>query len=784
MAEKSIFKDDIFTHIEDDVEKIRRKTGMYVPYKGSLGAKHLVQELIDNVFDENNNPESPGDSCEVSFDENTNMVEVADNGRGLPFEQVEMVCTKIQSGSKFDRDNGDNSAGENGVGLCCVNALSNYLKLTIYRQISETESEKGVFEFSEGKLISKKIASTKKIKHGTKISMIPSTQILGECNIDSEALLVWLEKLSYITGDIPINVSIIRKGSSIAEKYRFKHKNGIVEYAETLADTLFKPIILEASSKPDEIGSVQVAFTFDPTKLEETGDSFVNRVNTIEGGQHVLGARLAIGSVLSKFVNETLSATDKKKFEVTYDDCRAGLVMVVNLSCRYPGYAGQQKEKCGNKALFAPIRTLIARELTEYLEAHPKTVLKIAGYLKKVAKSRLEVVKLRKSDMNGIDSFKSNKMANFSDATEDSDYNELYLIEGLSAKGSIMKARDPRFQAALSFKGVTANALFMSPAQIMQNPEYATLVKVSGLGIGKTFDVRKSRYKRYIISTDADIDGWKISSGIASFFLFHWPDVVNAGMLYVALTPLYMIDRGNGNYDYLVSKSALFEEKVKSYVEKAQIRTRSGHIMTKQEMRDFLIKNKDYEDILKELYTHEFVHPDIIEFIVGHMNCYDPEEAFRKRFPEMKIQGFENHNAIFQGSYNGAYQFLMYDDIFEEKARKLDRAYYETNGQNIYFDYKENDSGTWIEDISLGAILRNLKKFDLEIKHRWKGLGSIPPKIFWDIVMNPAKRSLIQLTVSDIERDMEMMRILHGPDASLRRDLLQSYKLDKDNIDS
>lgn len=781
---KQIFRDDVIEYIEDDIEKIRRKPGMYVPYRNSEGALHLIRELVDNVIDEVNNPESPGNTCEVVFDENNNCVEVGDNGRGIPFEYVTLVATKIQSGSKFDRDNGDDSAGENGVGLSCVNALSHYLKIVIYRQVSETESEKGTFEFSEGKLISKKFASTKKIKHGTKISMIPSTQILGKCDIDSEALLVWLEKLSYITGDIPINVSITRKGSDTAEKYKFKHKNGIAEYVETLAeDILFKPIVLEASSQPDEISSIQVAFTFDPTKLEETGDSFVNRVNTIEGGQHVLGARLAVGSVLSKFVNETLSATDKKKFEVTYDDCRAGLVMVVNLSCRYPGYAGQQKEKCGNKALFTPIRALIAKELTEYLEAHPKTVLKIAGYLKKVAKSRLEVVKLRKSDMNGIDSFKSNKMANFSDATEDSDYNELYLIEGLSAKGSIMKARDPRFQAALSFKGVTANALFMSPAQIMQNPEYATLVKVSGLGIGKTFDVRKSRYKRYIISTDADIDGWKISSGIASFFLFHWPEVVNAGMLYVALTPLYMIDRGNGNYDYLVSKSALFEEKVKSYVTKAQIRTRSGHVMTQQEMSDFLIKNKNYEDILKELYTHEFVHPDIIEFVIGHMNGVNSSENFRKIFPEMKIEFKGHNNAVFHGSYNGAYQFLMCDEIFKKKAQKLIDAYHE-NHEHIFFDYKDNDSDTWVEDISLGAILRNLRKYDLEIKHRWKGLGSIPPKIFWDIVMNPAKRSLIQLTISDIERDMEMMRILHGPDASLRRDLLQSYKLDKDDIDS
>ena len=776
----SVFVDDKFQYIEDDVEKIRTKTGMYIPYKGPEGAKHLVQELVDNVLDEINNPNSPGSICEIYFDELHNYLKVKDDGRGIPFEFVELICTKIQSGSKFSRENGDDSAGENGVGLTAVNALSKHLRFIIYRQISDSLSEKGVFEFEEGRKIKEEVKKVNIAKHGTEIQMVPSEMILGECNINPDALLEWLEKLSYTSKQIPIKFTLLRKDKIKEEKYKFYHPNGIINYINKLVpDGLINPIYIHSENKENDISNFELVFNYDPKGNEDTSDSFVNRVNTVEGGQHIIACRSAITSVLKKLVNETLSDSEKKKFEISNDDCRAGLTMVVNMSCKYPGYAGQQKEKVGNKALFYPILNMITKMLYSYFNENQKEFNKIANFLKKVAKSRIEVVRIRKSDLAGIDSFKSNKMANFSDATEDSLENELYLIEGLSAKGSIMKARDPRFQAALSFKGVTANSLALTPAQVMQNPEYATLVRASGMGIGKEFNIKKSRYKRYIVATDADIDGWRINSGIDAFFLFHWPEVVKAGMLYVALTPLYMIDKGNGNYKYLVSKAALFEEKVNEYIKKAQIRTKTGHVLSKSEMKEFLINNKNYDDILKEFYTHIFVHPDIVEFVLTHVGTMSFEDKLKEKFPEIKLIG-EN---MLDGSYNGVYQFLSFDEFFYRRASKLKEAIDANDGQ-IYFDYKDESSDYWQKDISLGKILRELKKYDLEIKHRWKGLGAIPPRIFWDIVMNPSKRTLVQITISDIERDMEMMRILHGPDAKLRRQLLQTYQLDKDDIDS
>ena len=763
----SIYKDDVFSHIEDDIEKIRKKTGMYIPYTGSAGARHLIQELIDNVLDEIYNPDSPAKSCNIILNTDDNKISVEDDGRGIPFDKVELICTKIQSGSKFDRDNGDNSAGENGVGLTAVNALSKYLKFTIYRQTSENSCSVGIFEFSKGKLLNKNFKSVNKIKHGTVIEMIPDDSILGECKIDSSELLSYLSKLSYIIGDIPLKLSIIKDGEIIKHKFNY-HK--LSDYIHELTDNItIQPIELSKTLKGD-IKQIDVVFSYDDNKNTEIVDSFVNRINTIEGGQHVIAARVAIGGVLCKLANETLSETEKKKFEITYDDCRTGLVMVVNLSCKFPGFVGQQKEKCGNKDLFIPIRTAVSGLLYDYLKREPDKLKRIINYLKRVAKSRITTNKIKKSDLAGIDSFKANKMANFSDATESSKQNELYLIEGLSAKGSIMKARDPRFQAALAFKGLVANSIGLTPAQIMQNPEYATLIRASGLGIGSNFNLYNSKYKRYIISTDADIDGWKIASGLAVFFLYHWPEVVKAGMLYVAQTPLYMIEKSPGVYDYITTKTKLFEEKIKGYIKFTSLRY-NGHILTDQEYYNLLKLNKNYEDILKELYTHEFIHPDILEYILGHKDRKD----FNKRFPEIKVE-----NNIISGSYKGVYQFMIYDDIFKEKSQRLKEEI--NKNYSIYFDFKDEDN--WINDCSLGFILRKLKDYDLKIKSRWKGLGSIPAEVFWDVVMNPKKRTLVQLTIEDIEKDMKIMNILHGSDPSKRRSLLSEYKLDKDDIDS
>lgn len=786
MEIQSVFKDDNISYIEDDVEKIRTKPGMYVPYRFSAGSMHLSRECIDNAIDESYNDESPSDTIEVMFDENTNTLDVSDNGRGIPFDMVELISTKIQSGSKFYRDNGDNSAGENGVGLTAVNALSHMLKYTIYRQVSSDEYQKGVFEFSEGKLVSKKISRPKQgVKHGTHVTFIPSEEVLGKCNIDPDALLDYLDKLSYILkSGLTLKATIFKVGVDNPITRKYKRKNGIVDYIDEMSHhPLIKPVFIKGDQKDenDDV-RVKVAFTYDTNMGDEKIDSFVNRINTIDGGQHVNAARFAIAGVLTKLANDALSDVEKKKFEITSEDCRVGFCMVVVMSCRRPGFVGQQKEKCGNKELYKPVRAIVYREVLDYFKNNPKDLQKVVTFLKKIAKSRLEITKIRKSDVATFDTFTASTMDTFNDATKDSPENEIYINEGLSAKGSILKARDPRYQAVLAMRGVPANVISMNPAQVLKSAEFATLVRASGMGIGKDFDLSKSRYKRYIITTDADIDAINITSGVSCFFLFHWRPVVEAGMLYKALTPLYKIEDGHNKFKYLVSKVQLYEEKIKNYVKLVQIKAVDGHIMTKTEMTNFFNNNKDYLDLLKELYTYEYVNPDLIEFVLRYHDAEDFEMRLKEKFPEMKIAG--DTNMMLSGSYHGVYQFLSVDERFFRKAEKLNQLINEVDKGEIYFDYKDKDSDTWHHWCSIGNILKNLSKYDPVIKARWKGLGSLSPDVFWDTVMNPLKRTMIRLTTTDIEEDLRKMRILHGNEPELRRMLLQNYKLDKDDIDT
>lgn len=774
LPKTSIFKDDKIDYIEDDVEKIRVRTGMYISYLGSKGALHLVKELVNNNIDEVASPNSPGDYVEIFFDEKANMVTSSDNGRGIDFDEVIKISTKIQSGSKMTSDVATDTAGENGVGLTAVNALSSMLKYTIYRQIADAESQKGIFDFQEGKFIGKKITSYKGAKHGTMFTYVPSTQVLGDCQLDPDEIYTWVGKVSYLVdSNTTIKLSILKSGKEIESITKFKHKNGFVDYMDVLSkEQLVAPISI--SGKKDDI-KVQVVFTYNPKNNEELIDSFANYVNTIDGGVHVNSARYGVTSCLSRLANEMLTDAEKKKFEITNDDCKNGLVMAVNLRCKKPGFASQTKEKCGNDDLFKPIRSIAYNGVLKYFKDNPKELQKVVTYLKRIAKSRLEITKIRKSDMAAFDSFTESTMKNFSPANGHG-YKEIYMVEGLSAKGSVNNARDPFYQAVYAFRGLTLNTMKATLAKIWENAEYRTLVKIHGMGIGKEFDLRKSNYQKYIIVTDSDIDGYNITSGISLYFLLYARPVIEAGMLYKAMAPLYKVKDGNG-YRYVCSKMEFFEMCIGDYVKDTKIIIPGKGEMNKKELEDFYVRNKTYTDILKELYTYYYTNPDIIEFTVKYARDKNFGKLLNRRFPEIHFE-----DSCITGSYKGAFQYMYLDRDFDRKCDKLRTLMEDGNQGRVYYDFEDRNGIQ--NNISAGNILKIADKYRPHIDDRWKGLAGVQPEIFWETVLNPRKRTLTQLTIDDLETDLQKMRALHGDNPELRRALLDNYKLDKDDIDN
>ena len=776
MAGNSVFKEAEITWIEDDVEKIRTKTEMYVSYRGSRAALHMAKEVVNNHIDEVTDPDSPGTTVEIFCDEARNMVTSSDDGRGIPLEKVETISTKLQSGSKFDKS-GAASAGENGVGLTAVNALSNTLKYIIHRQTSETTSDKGTFEFHEGKLVSKKISGIKGAKHGTTMVYVPSEEVLGSCQIDCDDLTKWVDKISYIVGkDTTLKLSVLRKGKDVESNMKFRHKRGFVEYLDVMSkEQLVAPVMVQSEMTSEGINKVQVAFTFNPSANEENIDSFMNYVNTIDGGVHVNAARFAICSCLSKLANEKLTDAEKKKFEITNDDCKTGLVMAVNVFCRHAGFTGQTKEKCGNDDLFKPIRGMVYTEVMKFFKKNSKELDRIVSYLKKVAKSRLEITRIRKADMAGFSSFDSSVMKNFSDKTGHG-YGELYIAEGLSAKGSINAARDPRFQAVYALRGLTLNTILASLAKIKNNPEIWTLVRIMGTGIGKYFDLTKSNYQKYIITTDADIDGSNITSSTSAFMFFHARPIVEAGMLYKALPPLYKVKDGK-DYKYAVSNSEFAEMCIDTYVRETGV-SLDGTRMSKSELKKFYTDNERYLDTLKSIYSYFYTHPDIVEFCVRYKDQSNFTSLLKKRFPELKLE-----DGCIKGSYAGAFQFVPLDNVFDTKTYQLkDLIFNDTNKGNLFYDYQ--DANGVLKSVTIGNVLAKAETHKPAKEARWKGLGAIQAETFWETVLNPEKRKLIQLTTDDIEADMQKMRVLHGDDPSLRRALLDNYKLNINDIDN
>ena len=656
------------------------------------------------------------------------------------------------------------------AGLTAVNALSEELKYVIFRR----GKEKGMFLFNDGKFINSKITKmTADNKHGTMVSFKPSEKYLGHCQIPIDELIIWVRNLSYtIDESIDIRLHILKKGKEADTTMKFKRKNGFVDYLDILTEEkLVDPISIKGNI--DEDTSIEVAFTYNPKNHEEKIDSFVNFINTVDGGVHVNAARFAVTSCLSKLSKTVLTEAEQKKFDINNEDCKSGLVMAINLFCPDPGFASQTKEKVSNDELFRPIRSFIQDKVYKYFRDNPKILKKIIDYLKKVVKARLEVDKIKKSDYAPADNFKEILLKNFSPASNNSGYRELYIVEGGSAKGNLVNARDSRYQAIFALKGVAMNTFGEKLTKVLDNDEFTALIQILGTGVGKDFNIKKLKYDKIIILTDSDIDGYNITSLVCVFFFIHMVEIVKAGLLYKGMAPLYMI---KGNDRFAISRQDYFEQCLESKVRKVHIHDTNDKKLTTNGLRDFFTRNRTYVDILKSIYEYCYVHPDIIEFIARFRRESNFKKLLKKKFVELD---FETENTI-SGPYAGAHQYLHMDIVFDDKIKQLEDMIFDTNDGELYFYLEENNNKI---KMTIGAILMACKKYEPPVAERWKGLGSIPRDIFWETTLNPEKRTLIQLTIESIEKDLLEFRILHGSDAQLRRDLLDNYKHDKEDID-
>ena len=549
MSQKQYTADSI--QALEGIEHVRLRPSMYIGDVGVRGLHHLVYEVVDNSIDEA--LAGHCDTIAVTIHEGDG-ISVKDNGRGIPvdFHQkeqksaLEVVMTKIGAGGKFDKDSYKVSGGLHGVGVSCVNALSNEMITTVYRDgnvyqqvYAKGKAQTGVEEIGHSE------------HRGTKQFFQPDDTIFTELVYNYDTLANRLRELSYLNKGITITITDEREkledGTFKTETF---HSQGglkeFVEYIDGNRESIMEHVIFMEGERDDI--PVEVAMRYN-TSFNENLHSYVNNINTHEGGTHLAGFRRALTRTLKKYADE-LGLPAKEKVEVTGDDFREGLTAVISVKVMEPQFEGQTKTKLGNSEVSGAVDKIVGEMLTNFLEEHPneaKTIVQkvvLAAKARQAAKKAREMVQ-RKSPLGG--SGLPGKLADCS--SKDPEISEIFLVEGDSAGGTAKQGRDRHFQAILPLRGKILNVEKSMLHKVYDNEEIRNIYTALGVSVGteedsKALNISKLRYHKVVIMTDADIDGSHISTLILTFFFRYMKELIEQGYIYIAQPPLYLLKRG------------------------------------------------------------------------------------------------------------------------------------------------------------------------------------------------------------------------------------------------
>ena len=535
----------------EGLEAVRKRPAMYIGDIGVKGLHHLVYEVVDNSIDEA--LAGHCDTVEVAITP-TNGIRVKDNGRGIPVDMhakegrsaLEVVMTVLHAGGKFDKDSYKVSGGLHGVGVSCVNALSSYLLAEVHRDGKKYEQE-----YSEGKpqFAVREIGTTD--YRGTIVTFQPDLSIFQVSEYNFDTLAARLRELAYLNKGIRLSLTDERRvsddGSHPTEV--FYSDLGLVEFVKFLDGTrlpLIEDVIYMEGEKQGI--PVEIAMVYNDS-YNENLHSYVNNINTHEGGTHLAGFRSGLTRTLKKYADAS-GATQKLKFEISGDDFREGLTAVISVKVAEPQFEGQTKTKLGNNEVSGAVNMAVSEMLENYLEEHPRDARQIvdkvilAATARHAARKARELVQ-RKGAFSG--GGLPGKLADCS--SKDAGASELFLVEGDSAGGTAKQGRNREFQAILPLRGKILNVEKAMPHKILDNEEIRNIYTALGVTIGteddsKALNLTKLRYHKIVIMCDADVDGSHIQTLIMTFFFRHMQALIESGHLYIATPPLYQVKKG------------------------------------------------------------------------------------------------------------------------------------------------------------------------------------------------------------------------------------------------
>jgi DNA gyrase subunit B len=772
---------------------------MYIGSTGPQGLHHLVYEVIDNSIDE-----ALAGFCDkilVCLHEDGSC-SVEDNGRGIPVEPhpkfpdksaAEVVLTVLHAGGKFDKGSYKVSGGLHGVGVSCVNALSEWVRLDIWRS-----NHHHTQRFARGAPTTSLIPMGSIEKRGTCVRFMPDPEIFQETIVFSRDILARrIQELAFLNPGLHITLRDDR--DDMTEE--FMYEGGIRSFVEHLnhaRKSLHPEVVFVSGERDGVIAEVALQWT---SAYSSTILSFVNNIKTIDGGTHVSGFKAALTRTVNSYALDKGLLKSNKNETIGGDDIREGLTCVVSVKVPEPQFEGQTKGKLGNSEVKGLVEGIVSEHLSSFLAENPRmaksVILKaVEASRAREAARRARDLARRKSALEGGEL--PGKLADCQE--KDPAKCELYLVEGDSAGGSAKQGRDRRYQAILPLRGKILNVEKARFDRMLANEEIRTIISALGAGIGSDFDAAKLRYSRLIIMTDADVDGSHIRTLLLTFFFRQMPELVKGGHLYIAQPPLYKVKRGKRER-YLKDDAQLEDFLLQRGLKSMVLQDASGELIPSDVLSAQVERLQRYSRRLNAV-SRRFV-PEVMDAwygMGGHEAPYMDAEALREHAaglesalesiaPNLHLTGVEVTDPDADGVHRLRVVTLRdgserrtemgplppESSVFRQLVSELSSA--------LPLPLVLSGGGTSIHGWRqlLALVLQGARK-GCEIQ-RYKGLGEMNADQLWDTTMDPSRRTLVKVKVDNPGQADEIFSVLMGDSVDPRRNFIQNNALNVRNLD-